>query len=117
MFYSYVMGMDKSIYELEQRGFIIKQDGSNYMISFEASKAQEWEEFICHHLELEYWNEYLTDNGAIFIFHLEEGYKRYVAEQYLNDEVLHLCEKLCDCRFESIKRMLKNNHFYGDKIN
>lgn len=26
------------------------------------------------------------------------------------------CEKLCECEFKSIKDMLKENHYYSDKI-
>ena len=28
-----------------------------------------------------------------------------------------LCEKLCDCKFESIKKMLLDNMFYSQVIN
>lgn len=30
------------------------------MVSFPEEKSNVWEEFITHHLELGYWNEYLT---------------------------------------------------------
>ena len=66
--------------------------------------TEEWKAFIKQHLEVEYWNEYLTDNKVIFIFHLEDGFKRYEVENFINNEVLELCEKLCDCKFESIKK-------------
>jgi len=113
MFYSYVMGIDKSIFELEKQGFVIEKDGENYQISFPKDKAQVWEDFIKQHLEVEYWNEYLTDDKVIFIFHLEDGFKRYEVENFVDDEVLALCEKLCECKFESIKKMLSDNAFYG----
>ena len=29
-------------------------------------------------------------------------------------EVLKLCEKLCNCKFESIKKMLSDNWFYKE---
>lgn len=117
MYYSYVMGIDKSIYNLQNEGFYIEQDSeNNYMVSFDADKSGIWEEFICKHLEFGYWNEYLTEDGVIFLFHLEDGIKRYVVNNYSNDEVLKLCEKLCECKFESIKTMLAENHFYKDKI-
>lgn len=117
MYYSYVMGTDNSIYELKENGFSVEQDGeSNYMISFEKDKADVWEEFISRHLSVGFWNEYLTDNGAVFIFNLENGLKRYAIENCENDEVLKLCEKICNCKFGSIKAMLEGNHFYKDKI-
>lgn len=113
MFYSFVMGMDNSIFELKQQGFLIESVGNNYQVSFPKEKAQVWEEFIKKHLKVEYWNEYLTDDKVIFIFHLEDGFKRYEVQNFINDEVLALCEKLCDCKFESIKKMLSDNSFYG----
>lgn len=34
------------------------------------------------------------------IFNLEKhGFKRYEFQGYVNDEVLHLCEQLCNCKF------------------
>lgn len=116
MYHSYVMGIDNSIKELESKGFIIENDENNYMVSFSKENASIWEEYISNHLELEYWNEYLVDSGVIFLFHLHEGIKRYVVDNYENDEILKLCEKLCQCKFESIKSMLSCNHFYKDKI-
>ena len=66
MFYSYVMGIDTSIYNLEKDGFIIEPDGNNYKVSFKGDKAGKWEKFICKHLQIDYWNEFLTDNGISF---------------------------------------------------
>ena len=112
MYHTYVMGIDNSIFNLEKHGFLIREDGNNYTVSFPESKAELWEDFIKGHLEIEYWNEYLTEDKVIFIFHLEDGFKRYEVNNYTNDEVLSLCEKLCDCKFESIKKMLSDNSFY-----
>jgi len=112
VYHTYVMGIDNSIFDLEKQGFLIQKDGNNYTVSFPETKAELWEEFIKEHLELEYWNEYLTEDKAIFLFHLETGFKRYEVNDYINDEVLSLCEKLCDCKFESIKKMLSDNAFY-----
>ena len=117
MYYSYVMGIDDSINELKKDGFVIEPDGNNYMISFPANKAVVWEKYISKHLERGYWNEYIADNSVVFLFHLQNGVKRYEVNNYENDEVLALCEKLCKCKFESIKAMLVGNHFYKDKIN
>ncbi len=117
MYFSYVMGIDESIYDLQNCGFVIEKDGANnYMVSFDESKAREWEEFISRHLEVDYWNEYLAGENVVFLFHLEDGFRRYVVKNYENNEVLRLCEKLCECKFESIKFMLSGNHFYKNKI-
>lgn len=42
--------------------------------------------------------------------------QKHEVKDYDNDEVLGLCEKLCDCKFESIKQMLSNNSFYRSII-
>ena len=112
MYHTYVMGIDNSIWDLEHHGFCIERDRNNYKISFPKEKAEMWEEFIKEHLEVEYWNEYLTDDNVIFLFHLEDGFKRYEVKNYENDEVLCICEKLCACKFASIKKMLSDNSFY-----
>ena len=116
MYYSYVMGIDDSILNLETQGFTINKDGNNYQVSFPEDKAQCWEDYIKKHLEVEYWNEYLTEDKVIFLFHLQDGFKRYEVNDYNNDEVLSLCEKLCNCKFGSIKQMLSDNSFYGSII-
>ena len=116
MNHSYVMGLDNSILELKKQGFIIENDGDNFMVSFEKEKASLYEEYISKHLQLGYWNEYIQDGVVIFLFHLESGIKRYEVYFYENKEVLALCEKLCECKFESIYSMLKGNHFYSRYI-
>ena len=112
MYYSYVMGIDDSILSLKDKGFVIEKVESNYQVTFSKENAQIWEDFIKNYLEVEYWNEYLAEDKVVFIFHLEDGFKRYEVENYDNDEVLDLCEKLCNCKFGSIKQMLADNSFY-----
>ncbi len=64
-------------FEIRKKGFFIESAGSNYKVAFPEEKAEIWEEFIKEHLEVEYWNEYLTEDKVIFLFHLENGFKRY----------------------------------------
>ncbi len=116
MYYSFVMGVGSEIDSLRERGFIVEQFGDNYGVAFQREKADEWEQFVSRHLEPGYWNEYISDDGVIFLFNLEDGIKRFDVKGYQNDEVLSLCEKLCECRFSSIRDMLKENHYYSDKI-
>lgn len=116
MNYSYVMGIGVSITGLKENGFIIQNDGDNFMVSFPKEKADLWERFISQNLEVGYWNEYLTDDGVVFLFNLEGRIKKYIVYNYDNEEVLRLCEELCECKFKSIKDMLIGNHFYKDKI-
>lgn len=112
MYYSYVMGIDDSITALKADGFEINNDGSNYMVAFPQGKDSVWEDFISKHLALGYWNEYLTENSVVFLFHLDDGIKRYEVYNFINNEVLALCEKLCECKFASLKQMLMGNHYY-----
>ena len=65
MYYSYVMGIDNSILDLRQKGFIVENDGDNYQISFPKEEAQVWESFIKQHLKVGYWNEYLAGESPI----------------------------------------------------
>jgi hypothetical protein len=111
------MGIDSIKNELQNDGFIIENDRSNYMVSFPKEKAPIWEDFIAKHLEIDYWNEYIADNCVVFLFHLQDGIKKFEVNNFENEEVLVLCEKLCDCKFKSIKSMLMGNHFYKEKLN
>ena len=68
------------------------------------------------HLQFEYWNEYLIGDEVVFIFHIQDGIKKFKVENYENDEVLKLCEMLCECKFESIKDMILGNWFYKEVL-
>lgn len=116
MNHSYVMGIGEEIWTLADKGFKIADDGGNYTVAFPEENRSIWEDFISQHLEPGYWNEYLTENSVIFLFHLDEGLKRYEVRNFSNDEVLFLCEKLCECKFDSLKHMLTGNHYYRDII-
>ena len=80
--------------------------------AFPKESSHIWEDFIAGHLELGYWNEYLTEDKVVFLFQLEDGIKRYEVYNFENDEVLALCEKLCQCKMESLEKMLCENHYY-----
>ena len=90
--------------------------GGNYMVTFPKESSHIWEDFIAGHLQLGYSNEYLTEFGVVFLFYLENGIERYEVYDYNNDEVLHLCEKLCECHFDSLSQMLIGNHYYREII-
>ncbi len=106
------MGINDAVCDLSEHGFIINADGENFTVSFPEEKASLWEDFIVSHLERGYWNEYLTDDHVVFIFNLEDGIRRYEVYNFDNSEVLAICEKLCECRIESLRSMLSENHFY-----
>jgi hypothetical protein len=114
--YSYVMGIDESVLSITKYGFDVKRDGENYTATFSKYKAPIWEDFIRKTLKPEYWNEYFADGKIVFLFHLQDGIKRYEIENYENDEVLRLCEQLCECKFTSLKDMLLENWFYNENI-
>lgn len=116
MFYSYVMGIGDAVLQLVPRGFCVERDGENFTVAFPKEKAHEWESFIRSHLEFEYWNEYITHDRAVFLFHLQDGIKRFEVQGFENDEVLALCERLCGCKFGSVVKMLSDNHFYHHTV-
>lgn len=68
MYYSYVMGIDSSINDLKNKGFIIQNDGDNYMVSFSKEKASIWEDFISKHLAVDFWNEFLAEDKVFLYF-------------------------------------------------
>ena len=111
MNYSYVMGIP-DINELRENGFNIKTYGENYGISFPDDKIKIFEEFICKNLQNGFWNEYLGKE-KVFIFKSENSeIKRYVLNNDNEEEILNLCSKFADYKFESITKMLKDNKFY-----
>lgn len=110
--YSYVMGVDDRIFSLKDEGFTVERDGANYTVSFPRYKAFFWESFVKNNLQTEYWNEYVSENTVVFLFQLRDGIRRYEVENYDSAEVLHLCETLCGCKFDSIKSMLMGNWYY-----
>ena len=113
MNYSYVMGIP-DINELRENGFNIKTYGENYGISFPDDKIKIFEEFICKNLQNGFWNEYLGKE-KVFIFKSENSeIKRYVLNNDNEEEILNLCSKFADYKFESITKMLKDNEFYLD---
>lgn len=113
MNYSYVMGIDSTINDLAKQGFSIGKDGDDYTVSFSDDLAMVWEDFIVKHLEIGYWNEYIAKDKIVFIFRLSDGIKRYEVQDFQNDEVLELCERLCGCKFISLRKMLCDNHYYA----
>ena len=113
MNYSYVMGIT-DIDDLRKNGFNIKIYGENYGISFPDDKIKLFEEFICKNLQNGFWNEYLGKE-KVFIFKAENSeIKRYVLNNDNEEEILNLCSKFADYKFESITKMLKDNEFYLD---
>ena len=116
MYHSYVMGIDASIMALKELGFDVVNDGNNYMVAFPKEKSSIWEGFVSTHLDVGYWNEYLTEYGVVFLFHLNDWIKRYEVHDFENAAVLSLCEELCECKFDSLKQMLTGNHYYKSII-
>ena len=111
MNYSYVMGIT-DIDDLRKNGFNIKIYGEYYGISFPDDKIKIFEEFICKNLKNGFWNEYLGKE-KVFIFKFENGeIKRYVLDDENEEEILNLCSKFAEYKFESITKILKDNKFY-----
>lgn len=114
--YSYVMGIGESILSLNSSGFDIRRDGENYTVTFPMILSSEWEKYISKHLKSGYWNEYFVNDKIVFLFHIDSGIQRYEVSNYDHNKVLKLCEKLCECKFNSLKEMLLGNWFYHKHI-
>lgn len=116
MIYSYVIGIGKEIKTLKKQGFKIKKDKTNYQVTFPEDKTKFWEDFIMDNLNVGYWNEYITNNKVVFLFHLQDGFHRYEINDLNNQEILELCRELSGQNFESLESMLANNKFYKKLI-
>lgn len=113
MLYSYAMGVDETIYSLLEHGFKIKKDNNNFMVEFPDNKSEIWETYIKTQLKQDFWNDYISlNNQVVFIFHLKTGFKKYVVNNFKDDEVLALCEEMCSCKFVSLENMIKENKYY-----
>ena len=77
---------------------------------------QIWEQFIKDQLKVGFWNEYISKDKIVFLFKLENDFRRYEVIDFENDEVLLLCRKLFDPNINSIEEMITSNDFYYDKI-
>ena len=77
---------------------------------------QIWEQFIKDQLKVGFWNEYISKDKIVFLFKLENDFRRYEVIDIENDEVLLLCRKLFDPNINSIEEMITSNDFYCDKI-
>lgn len=77
---------------------------------------QIWEQFIKDQLKVGFWNEYISKDKIVFLFKLENDFRRYEVIDSENDEVLLLCRKLFDPNINSIEEMITSNDFYCDKI-
>jgi hypothetical protein len=78
--------------------------------------VQIWEQFIKDQLKVGFWNEYISKDKIVFLFKLENDFRRYEVIDFENDEVLLLCRKLFDPNINSIEVMITSNDFYCDKI-
>ena len=115
--YSYAMGVSEEILLLPSKGFYIaKTTNDNYEVTFSKEYAKQWEDFIHSNLQVGFWNEYLVGRKAIFIFHVEGGFKKYIVTNYKNDVVLGMCRNFAKADFESLKAMLTGNEFYKKEV-
>jgi GNAT superfamily N-acetyltransferase len=116
---SYAMGVDKSIFELENRGFIIKEDDGDYCVTFEYNQHDVWENYIRTHIKDTYWNEYIRLMNIDIVFLIKENnkVKRVTNHNYANNpELLATCNRLCEGDFKSIKELIFSNNFYKKNL-
>ncbi len=112
MNYSYAKGMDRTIQELEEYGFEVEKDGENYLVSFDGSLRKQWENYVAEKIRKDEWNEYVNGEEIVFLFRTEEGIKKYIVKNGENEEVLRMCEKMSNHRYDSLFSMLLANPFY-----
>ena len=116
---SYAMGVDKSIFELEKQGFIIKEDDGDYCVTFEYNQHDVWENYIRAHIKDTYWNEYIRLMNIDIVFLIKENnkIKRVTNHNYeSNPELLATCNRLCEGNFKSIKELIFSNDFYKKNL-
>ena len=112
MNYSYVMGVN-NIDILIENGFEIENFKNNYGVSFPNEKIEVFEKYIYDTLKNGFWNEYLGEE-KVFIFKFKDGkIKKYILNDENKEEILELCSKFANCKFESIDKMLMENSFYS----
>jgi len=112
MSYSFVMGFNDDILELNKHDFNIEREGEYYLVTFPNEKADVFEEYITQNLEPGFWNEYIGEQ-IVFIFKFKDGKtKRFILEESNHDEILSLCCEFAETKFISVKEMLEGNDFY-----
>lgn len=116
---SYAMGVNKSIYSLQDKGFIIKEDDGDYCVTFDYTKRKIWEDYIKNNIKDTYWNEYIRISDKTIYFMIKENNKiKYVINKNYerNDSLLDTCNRLCEGHFTSIKELIFSNDFYKKEL-
>ena len=113
---SYLMGVENAEKDLKKLGVKFSKDGKYYEVELTADQLADYEKFVDKNLAEEYWNEYIVDGEAHFTFKQKGGelkkivWKRGDKEK----ELLALCEKFAETKFESVEKMITDNEFYAD---
>jgi leucyl-tRNA synthetase len=121
---SYIMGTEDIKNDLQNLGIEVDSitDSGHFFVSFKAEDAEKYEKFIGEKLKPGFWNEYLLEDKAVFIFKDRQGtISRFDWNAKNENELLALCNKYADAKFESIRLMLEGNSWYqkylgGQKI-
>lgn len=115
---SYAMGVNSNILKLKKFGFKIREDYDdkeiNYEVIFDEKLAPLWERFIQNNIKNTYWNEYINLDTGIIIFNINDNrIERVVYKAFTsNPRLLHICNRLCEGNFHSMKELIMSNDFY-----
>ncbi len=115
--FSYAMGINERIINLDKNKFKINDDESDYEIIFNKEDTFLYEKFIVENLEVGYWNEYIIDDKIVFMFKEIDGLlNKYVLSEENNEQILNKCSKFAEANFASIRQMFLDTPFYSDKL-
>ena len=113
---SYLMGIGSAEKELKKLGVKFAKDGKYYTVELEPGQITDYEKFVDKNLAEEYWNEYIVDGVAHFTFKMKGGELKKIVWRQGDDEkeLLALCEKFAETKFENVEKMITDNEFYAD---
>jgi hypothetical protein len=117
---SFLMGVEIPEKDLEKLGIKFQKIGEHYGLEIPESKLSEYEKFIAGKMLPEFWNEYVKNDEAVFLFKMANGeIERYIwSKNHRDDEerIGQLAKEFSGSFNGSVKTMLENNEFYGEGV-
>ena len=115
---SYLMGVESVDEELKKLGVEFAKDDGSYLVTLKPEQIEVYEKFVDGALKDGYWNEYIVDGEAHFTFKEKGGKLKKITWKPgdKEKELLALCEKYAETKFESIEKMIRGTEFYADAL-
>ena len=115
---SYLMGVGSVDKELKKLGVEFAKDDGGYLVTLKPEQIEAYEKFVDDALQEGYWNEYIVDGEAHFTFKEKGGKLKKITWKPgdKEKELLTLCEKYAETKFESIEKMIRDTEFYADTL-